>query len=233
VDPRAVQAALRGQFAAWGLPGAVRVDNGWPWAAPADLPAPLALWLVGLGVAVVRNRPRRPQENGLVERFHGLVGPWAEPAACPGFAAFGERLAWLVRTQRERYPARAGATRLAACPALAAPARPYDPREEAARWDLRRVGAYLAEGLWPRRVDKVGRIALYHRPRPVGRAHARRTVYVAFDPAGWAWVIRDEAGAELRRHPARELSAERIRALAIGADPPATDPPGATQLCGP
>lgn len=211
------------------------MDNGWPWAGPGDLPAPLALWLVGLGVGVARNRPRRPQENGMVERFHGLVRPWAEPASCPDFAAWAERLEWLARTQRERYPAADGATRLAACPDLAAAARPYDPRDEAARWDLRRVAAHLAEGLWPRRVDKVGRITLYHRPFSVGRAHAGRTVYVGFDPHDLAWVVRDQAGAELRRRPADEITPDRIRALDL--HPPAgeakPDDAAPTELYGP
>jgi hypothetical protein len=232
VPPRAVQAALRELFARWGLPERVRVDNGWPWGAPADLPSALALWLIGLGVGVICNRPCRPQENGMVERFHGLVAPWGEPAACPDFAAWQERLDWLVRTQRERYPAVGGRSRLAAYPALAVVGRPYDRRREAARWDLRRVAAYLARGLWPRRVDTTGRITLYHHPYPVGSAHRGRQVFAGFDPETIAWVIKDEAGAELRRHPAAQISPRRIRNLEVSHVKPCQRRRPATQLRG-
>jgi hypothetical protein len=215
VPPTAVQAALRSLFVTWGRPARMRVDNGWPWSAAGDLPAALALWLIGLGIEVIFNHPRRPQENGMVERFHGLIGPWAEPARCPSYAAWQERLAWLTRLQRERYPALGGQSRLAAWPSLTRVVRPYDPRREAAQWDLHRVTAYLAQGVWPRRVDQVGRITLYHRPYGVGRAYRGQTVFVRFDPTAHAWVIQDPAGQELRRHPALELTAERITRLAV------------------
>lgn len=229
MPPRAVQAALRALFARWGLPERVRADNGWPWGAAGDLPPALALWLLGLGVGVVWNRPRRPQENGIVERFHGLVAPWAEPATCADFAAWRQRLAWLVELQRDRYPVDGTQSRREAWPDLTAVARPYDPAREAEPWDLDRVTAYLAQGLWPRQVDKVGRISLYHRPYSVGRRHAGRRVFVGFDPDALAWVVRDQAGRELRRHPAAQITAERIRHLELSHLRPAQRHLGATQ----
>jgi transposase InsO family protein len=61
----------------------MRVDNGWPWgSAQQDLPPVLSLWLIGRGVQVVWNRPGRPQQNGVVERFNGLLDQWAEPDRC-------------------------------------------------------------------------------------------------------------------------------------------------------
>jgi hypothetical protein len=41
---------FRQVFVRWGLPDRVRVDNGYPWGTPRDLPSELALWLIGLGV---------------------------------------------------------------------------------------------------------------------------------------------------------------------------------------
>ena len=229
---QAVQAASRGLFARWGPPERIRIDNGYPWGASTDLPPVLALWLIGLGVGVVCNHPRRPQENGIVERFHGLVAPWAEPATCADFAAWRERLAWLTHLQRERYPVAGTKSRAAAWPGLATVARPYDPEPEAGQWDPGRVAAYLAPGLRPRRVDKVGRISLYHRPYSVGRPHAGQRVFVAFDAATIAWLVEDENGRELRRHPAPEITADRIRHLAIGHEWPADRRPKPTQLHG-
>ena len=215
MSPSAVQDALRALFGRWGLPACIRVDNGWPWSAPGDLPAALALWLIGLGVQVLTNHPRRPQENGMVERFHGLIVPWAEPATCPSFAVWQERLAWLTQLQRERYPAVEGQSRLAAWPSLTRVVRAYDQPHEAAQWDLGRVTRYLAQGVWPRRVDQVGHLTLYSRTYGVGRRHGGQTVFVRFDARAHAWVIQDATGQELRRHPALEITAERIRRLAV------------------
>jgi len=123
VEPRVVQAQLRGVFGRWGLPGRIRVDNGVPCGSPADLPPALALWWIGLGIEVTWNRPRRAQENGQVERFHGLLEQWAEPARCADLAALRERVGWAVRLQREVYPAVDGRSRRTASPGLQAGSR--------------------------------------------------------------------------------------------------------------
>src|SRR5208337_2432296 len=74
-----VQAELRRCFRQWGRPVSLRVDNGYPWGSCGDLPTPFALWLVGLDIGVIWNPPRRPQDNGVVERSQGLAKNWAEP----------------------------------------------------------------------------------------------------------------------------------------------------------
>src|SRR5260370_27035705 len=159
-----VAARLRAIFARWGLPERIRVDNGQPWGLHPDLPQDLARWWLGLGIAVIWNHPRHPQENGVVERAQSLTGQWAEPAHCPSYAALQGRLNWAAQIQREQYPAAAGQSRVAAYPALSGGGRPYDPEREAATWDLQRVCGYLGQGLWRRRVDKAGKIYLYNRP---------------------------------------------------------------------
>lgn len=237
MPPRDVQAALRAIFAEWGLPGRLRVDNGAPWGSWNDAPPDLALWLIGLGVAVVWNRPRRCQENGHVERSHGVLQSWSEPATCADAPQLQRRLAELSALQREHLVGRRGQPRAAAHPGLLAGGRPYDPAREGRAWDERRVWRFLAEQRWRRRVDKVGRISLYNRSLGVGRAHAGADVVVRLDPQAVAWVIADERGRELKRRPPPELRRERILALAVthrrpprprrpGGKPPAA-PPGA------
>jgi hypothetical protein len=221
VPPAAVQAAFRDLFAHWGLPARIRVDRGHPWGSWSGLPPALALWWIGLGIAVVWNRPRRPQHNGQVERFHGLLEAWGEPATCPDAAAWEARAAWVVVTQRERYPTATAASRATAYPALAAGGRAYDPAAEAVAWDLARVRAVLGTGVWARTVDKVGRISLYDHAYGVGRAHAGAQVWVRFDARTGEWVVRTADDTELARHPARELTAARIRALTVGERLPA------------
>jgi hypothetical protein len=212
-----VRAALRDAFARWGLPGALRVDNGPPWGSWGDLPPDLALWALGLGVAMVWNRPRHCQANGVVERGHGVCQQWVDPATCADLASLQRRLDWAAGVQRERYPAIDGASRLAAYPALAAGGRAYAPEREEQLWDERRVWAVLEGGLWRRRVDRVGRISLYNRAVPVGRRHAgeRVSVRLRVERGAPTWVVCDDRGHELSRRPAPELSREAILALAV------------------
>ncbi len=229
VGPRRVQTALRAIFARWGCPQRVRVDNGWPWGTDGDLPPALALWLIGLGIGVIWNRPHHPQANGVVERVHGLVRAWGDPPTCPTFGAWEQRLAWLATVQRERYPVAGHPSRLAASPALRTGGRPYAPPHEEGLWDLARVDATLAQGLWRRRVDKTGRITLYNWAYRVGRRYARQEVMVRFDPATRHWVIWSTTGEELIRHRAASLQRDRILALDITYQKPSRARPHASQ----
>lgn len=175
------------------------------------------MWLLGLGIDLVWNRPRHSQGNAVIERAHGVCQRWVEPATCQTPADLQARLDWATRLQRERYPALAGQSRLAAFPALAAGGRPYDPAQEAAQWDECRVWAWLGERVWTRRVDKVGRISLANRALGVGRAWAGTevTVRLAVHDHMPAWIIRDGHGTLLRQHPAPELARDRLLALDV------------------
>ncbi len=73
LSAEAVSEFLRRVFERWGLPQAVRVDNGSPWGTQSDIPSALALWLVGFWVKVVLNRPRHCTDNAIVERDHGVL----------------------------------------------------------------------------------------------------------------------------------------------------------------
>jgi len=212
-----VRAVLRTWFTQWGLPAQLRLDNGPPWGSSHDLPPDLALWLLGLGIALVWNRPRHSQGNAVIERAHGVCQRWVEPGACGSPAEVQARLDRFTTVQRERYPAIAGQSRLAAYPALAASGRPYDPGQEGLLWSVRRVWAALGERVWTRRVDKVGRISLANRPIGVGRPWVGQTVTVRLAVAANrpVWQIRDGQGTLLIQQPAPEFSRARIRALAV------------------
>jgi putative transposase len=59
-------------FKAFGLPGAIRTDNGVPFASPNALfgLSRLAVWWLRLGIAIERIKPGHPQQNGRHERMH-------------------------------------------------------------------------------------------------------------------------------------------------------------------
>lgn len=55
-----------------GLPGAIRSDNGVPFAAPNALfqLSKLSVWWLRLGISIERIKPGKPQQNGRHERMH-------------------------------------------------------------------------------------------------------------------------------------------------------------------
>jgi len=59
-------------FCERGLPGAIRSDNGVPFASPNALfnLSRLSVWWLRLGIQIERIKPGRPQQNGRHERMH-------------------------------------------------------------------------------------------------------------------------------------------------------------------
>lgn len=216
-----VQQSLRTLFERWGLPARIRVDNGAPWASWSDVPTALALWWIGLGIEVIFNHVHSPKENAFVERCNGLVDAWGDPGQCPDFAAWQRTCAWVASTQREVYPAKTGKTRLEVFPALCQNSRSYTQAAESNQWHLGRVYAYLSQGCWPRLVSKIGQITVYGKPYPVGRAYVHQQVWLRLDAQTGEWVIQDANAQPIRRHPAKQITTERICSLSVSqARPP-------------
>jgi transposase InsO family protein len=79
-----VWSSLAELFREYGMPDAIRVDNGQPWAAPKGSLGitKLSVNLIKAGIHVERIRPGKPQDNGRHERFHlTLLQETARPPA--------------------------------------------------------------------------------------------------------------------------------------------------------
>ena len=68
----AVRAVFERLFEQRGLPGAIRSDNGSPFASVGGVLGltQLSAWWVALGIDLERGRPAHPQDNGAHERLH-------------------------------------------------------------------------------------------------------------------------------------------------------------------
>jgi hypothetical protein len=210
-----VQAELRCCFRQWGRPLSLRVDNGNPWGSCGDLPTPLALWLIGLGIGMIWNPPRRPQDNGVVERSQGVAWNWAEPDRCHDPAELQRRLDEEDRVQRELYPYGAFRSRMEAYLGLRHSGRPYSVAWEQAHWSWEAVLGQLAGVMMPRRVDCSGKIGLYHEKLYVGSVNRGREVVLHLDAAAAEWVISDRGGVELCRRPMTQIDGAALRNLPI------------------
>jgi transposase InsO family protein len=73
-DEAAVRDILESVFRIYGLPEAIRSDNGAPFAStgPGGLSA-LGVWWIRLGIRHERIDPGKPQQNGRHERMHGTL----------------------------------------------------------------------------------------------------------------------------------------------------------------
>jgi transposase InsO family protein len=68
---RNVWPILEQAFREYGLPGRIRSDNGTPFASPAPAGlSRLSVKLLRLGIRPERIAPGKPQQNGMLERFH-------------------------------------------------------------------------------------------------------------------------------------------------------------------
>ena len=201
---------LRLAFAAWGMPARLRVDNGSPWGSTGELPTELSLWLIGLGIAMHWNNPRRPQENGVVERSQGTSKRWCEPWTCDTPEELEARLGRMDRLYREDYPYRERLSRMAYYPGLKHSGRSYRRESEPELWRWLRVAEHLSGYLLERRVDRSGLVSLYNRGHYVGKIHEGKIVYVMYDPHAGEWVFADRDGRQLRRKAAEELTPERV-----------------------
>ena len=72
-------------FKDFGLPGAIRTDNGLPFASPTALYrlSKLSVWWLRLGIQIERIQPGHPQQNGRHERMHLTLKKHATKPAAP------------------------------------------------------------------------------------------------------------------------------------------------------
>lgn len=74
-------------FKEFGLPRAIRTDNGVPFASPHSLfgLSQLSVWWLRLGIAIERIKPGHPEQNGRHERMHLTLKKEATKPAAANF----------------------------------------------------------------------------------------------------------------------------------------------------
>lgn len=182
-----------------------------------DLPThrPSPLWLVGLDVLPVINRPKRPTDNAQVERMNRTwldhVGRDAQVDSHAELE-FQSEEAWHDR--RHYLPSRnrhcKGRPPAVAFPELVHTGRPYHPAQEATLFSISRVYRYLAEWEWQRKVDKSGYISMADYNRFVSKQHRGQIVKVRFDADQAHFVARDVAAIELASFTLPVIDADYI-----------------------
>jgi transposase-like protein len=211
------QEVLRGAFSHWGLPLEIQTDHEvtYTGAPDTDFPTSFTLWLVGLGVAHVTSRDRRPTDQAQVERNHRTLGDmgWKDQPS----QTLAELQA-LVDERRTRYnqelPVWAadcqGQPPLVAHPTARHSGRPYLRALEWQLFDIQRVDRYLEKFVWPRLVTKGGTVSIANRPYLVGHSHQRKTISVRFLPETRAFRFELADGTFIKQLPAQGLEAAEL-----------------------
>lgn len=218
-----VRAVLRMCFARWGtLPDEIQTDGEPVLVNPHQdsFPSVFTLWLKGLGIEhlVIQN----VTSNAEVERCHRTIND---------YAVIGNEDKTLEELQHildqsthelnfelsSRAKDCAGRPPIVAHPELLQPRRPFQPEQELALFDRKRVDAYLTTFTWRRVVDKNGRVSLGGKRRrySVGRSYAGREVTVRFDPTDRHFVFSEAKASEktIRRLPAKGLNVGDLTGL--------------------
>jgi transposase InsO family protein len=106
VREEAAIGAFEQLFRERGLPGAIRSDNGVPFASPNGLYnlSRLSVWWLRLGIEIERIKPGRPQQNGRHERMHLTLKREATRPAGANFLQQQARFDAFVREFNEERP---------------------------------------------------------------------------------------------------------------------------------
>lgn len=207
-----VQDTLRAAFTQWGRPLEIQTDHEvvYTGCPEADFPSLFTLWLVGLGIAHVPSRDRRPTDQAHVERSHRTLGDmsWKDEH----FDQV-EQLQAALNDRCHRYnyelPVRAadcdGRPPLEVHPEARHSGRPFHPDLEWELFDLARVDAYLAQRVWTRHASDTGLVSIGSQHYYLGRAHHGVTVSVRFLPDTRTFRFQLADGTLVNELPARGL----------------------------
>lgn len=189
VSPLQVKQALEAAMLILGKPRRIRLDNGYPFANSVEklLPTDLVLWLVSIGIEVIFNDVRSPQQNGSVECTQRISSYWANPAQCANAQVLQVSLDQVAYEHLYvfRQRSKKDMTRAEQYPELTTKRERFDPLDI----NPQRAKDYLSSFRWPRQVFDNGRISIFGKKIVVGKAYAKLSVRIQYDQYTEQWVI--------------------------------------------
>ena len=208
-DGEAARGVFEAAFREFGLPAAIRTDNGPPFASTGlGGLSRLSVWWLRLGIRLERIRPAKPQDNGRHERMHRTLK--AETAAPPRHSLRAQQRAFdaFRREYNEERPHEAIALETPGSLYHPSP-RPYPERLPAAPsypddWPIRRVRG-CGQMKWGGRDVQVTAALV---GEAVGLEPVEKGVWNVFFGPLWLGVF-DERKGQVRR-PKKEDKSEFI-----------------------
>lgn len=196
------------------MPKSIRIDNGAPMADPQQKRmSELSMWLTGIGIKVILNRPRRPTDNAKVERMQQTTKNWADIKNCTDTEQLQQHLNKAIEIQRMHYKVRrlGNQTRLERYPEILTNQRRYQDDQ----FDLQKVYNELAKWQFIRQVSSNGQFSLYRQVYYIGTKYAKQYTITKFNPKTKAWDICDTNGTAIKSIPAKRIDQSNIQNLSI------------------
>ncbi|MBD3647293.1 MAG: IS481 family transposase [Pseudomonadales bacterium] len=166
-------------FKEYGIPGAIRTDNGIPFASPNAFfgMSQLSVWWLRLGIHIERIRPGHPEQNGRHERMHLTLKREATQPAGFNFLQQQERFDRFIEVYNHDRPHQALGGRYPG-ELYTASTRPYRPPDDPEYpWHDRTL-----------RVTECGRLCIGKRKISLSRAFARQLVGIR-EVADKIWLV--------------------------------------------
>jgi len=202
-------------FSIWGLPKRIKIDNGHPFVTPGyrDVPTKSKMWWIGLGIEVIQNQLRCPQQNGAVECLQGIMKNWSNPKVQENIEQLQQRLDQESDFQRNHYqiPAKANKTRSQLHPELNSNDRVYDPND----FKINRVYDFLAQQVWQRSINANGNLCIMGIEIYISYKLKKQAVTITFDPIEKQWLVRDEKGTLLKTETKGVPTEKEIKDFAL------------------
>jgi len=173
----------------------------------------IALWLTGLGIKVILNRPRRPTDNAKVERMQQTTKNWADIKNCINSNQLQEYLNDVIQIQRAYYKVRrlGNQTRLERYPNIMNNPRRYN----CLKFNVQKVYQELAQWQFVRQTSKTGQFSLYRQVYYIGTPYAKQYVVIKFNPVTLNWDVCDANGITIKSIAAKNMDATNIQNLSI------------------
>ena len=195
-------------------PGSFRVDNGEPFGSPSnDTPPPLALWLIGMDIDMIWNKPRTPQMNGVVERLQQTSSCWAEIDKCSSYAQLQDQLDGQALIQRSLFPVARlkNQTRSQAFAGIEKSDRVWCPEAFCAQ----RVYAFLARKVFTRKVASARHVTHFNKQIYGLSAFKGQYVQLCLNPNTLEWQIFHQHQLIKTSCAAQALAKDRLLNLSI------------------
>ena len=200
MDAQAVTQQINTCFERWGLPEQIKIDNGLPFVYPRarDIPTLTKLWWIGLGIKVIQNAPRCPQQNGIVECSQGIMCNWSNPKDALSIDDLQQRLDEESDFQRNYYkmPNKKLKTRIELHPNLEENPRTYAVEN----FDMQRVYDYLSNKVFKRTVSNSGLLSFWGMDIYIGKKFAKLPITITLDMIEMQWLFRKEDGTLMKTH---------------------------------
>lgn len=215
MDAQAVTQQINTCFERWGLPKQIKIDNGLPFVYPRarDVPTLTKLWWIGLGIKVIQNAPRCPQQNGIVECSQGIMCNWSNPKDALNAQTLQQRLDEESDFQRNYYkmPNKKLKTRIELHPDLE-----HNPRIYAAKnFDMQRVYDYLSNKVFKRTINNAGVLSFWNINIYIGKKFAQLPLTITFDPIEMQWLLRKKDGTLMKTLKKGIPSEKQIKEFAV------------------